>query len=352
VTDVAVEVDNLSKTYLPASRALRFLLRTQIREPVVALDGVAFTVPVGGLCVVAGQNGAGKSTLFRSLVGLVVPTTGSAAVLGLDVVEQSRAVRAVIGYMASDDRTLWLRLSCIENVGFHARLRGVPPAERRTRVDKALRGVGLADVADRSGFALSGGMRARLQLACALVGRPSVLILDEPTSALDPVAAYELASLVRSLAEDEGIAVLISTHRVDEIEALGRRVLLLHRGRLIHDGPVDELGHAERPVIELHFMGVEAAAWARSRLAALPDTSVSGEANTVEVVSAWPVGQVLVALEHHLEDLESVTERRQPLRDVLTQVLASVESVQDMAVRDPMDESQHDTDEPVEKRQT
>src|ERR1019366_3408046 len=130
VTDVAVEVDNLSKTYVPASRALRFLLRTQIREPVVALDRVAFTVPVGGLCVVAGQNGAGKSTLFRSLVGLVVRTPGSAGVRGRDVVEQSRAVRAVIGYMASDDRTLWLRLSCIENVGFHARLRGVPPAER------------------------------------------------------------------------------------------------------------------------------------------------------------------------------------------------------------------------------
>ena len=265
MADAAIEVTDLAKTYLPSPRALRFLLRTQIREPVVALDGVSFTIPFGDLCVVAGQNGAGKSTLFRSLVGLVVPTAGSATVLGLDVVQQARAVRATIGFMASDDRTLWLRLSCLENVGFHARLRGIPPAQRRAHVDESLRSVGLSDVADRSGFALSGGMRARLQLACALVGRPSVLILDEPTAALDPVAAYDMASLIRALAEEHGIAVLISTHRVDEIEALGRRVLLLHRGQLIHDGPVDQLASAQRPVVELRFTHAEAAAWAATR---------------------------------------------------------------------------------------
>ena len=331
MADLAIEVRALGKTYFPSSRMLRFLLRTQIQRKVVALEDVTFTVPVGSLCVVAGQNGAGKSTLFRSLVGLVVPTTGTASVLGLDVVDHAREVRAAIGYMASDDRTLWLRLSCLENVGFHARLRGVPPMDHRARVYEALRSVGLADVADRSGFALSGGMRARLQLACALVGRPSVLILDEPTSALDPVAAYELASVVRSLAEEEGIAVLISTHRVDEIEALGTRLLLLHRGHLLHDGPVEELTQAERPIIELRFRDLEKANWARARLASLPRTSVSGNGYEISVVSESNAGQVLAALEGRLGNLDAVTERRPPLRDVLSQVLASVEGGQGAA---------------------
>jgi ABC-2 type transport system ATP-binding protein len=351
VADLAIEVEGLGKTFLPSSRMLRFLLRTQIQQKVVALEQVTFTVPVGGLCVVAGQNGAGKSTLFRSLVGLVVPTAGAASVLGLDVIDHAREVRAVIGYMASDDRTLWLRLSCLENVGFHARLRGVPPVEHHARVAEALRSVGLADVADRSGFALSGGMRARLQLACALVGRPSVLILDEPTSALDPVAAYELASLVRSLAEEEGIAVLISTHRVDEIEAFGTRLLLLHRGHLLHDGPVEELTQAERPVIDLRFHEVERADWARARLSAMPHMSVSGNAYEVSVVSVSSVGQVLAVLEGHLEDLRSVTERRPPLRDVLSQVLANVESVQEVAAGEAIDASPVGDDERVSRRE-
>jgi len=103
-------------------------------------------------------------------------------------------------------------------------------------------------------------------------------------------------------------------------------------------------------VIELHFAGVEAAAWARSRLAALPGTSVSGEATTIAVVSASPIGQVLVALEHHLEDLESVTEIRQPFRDVLTQVLTNVESVDDTPARGA--ESQVECDLHGDNRQT
>jgi len=325
MTEFAVEVRDLSKTYMPSSPWLRVLLRTQIKEPVVALNHVSFTVPEGALTVVAGQNGAGKSTLFRLLVGLVVPTAGSASVLGRDVVDHALAVRSAIGFMASDDRTLWLRLSCRENVGFHARQRGIPAAQRRGRVDEALRTVGLLDVAERSGFALSGGMRARLQLACALVGRPRVLILDEPTSALDPVAAYEMASLVRSLAEEEGIAVLISTHRVDEIEALGQRVLLLHRGEVVHDGSIDTLGSAQGPTVELRFASSETASWARARLEDLPGSTVAGSGAVVTVTTPAATGRVLASLAHHVADLESVSERHQPLRDVLTELLAGLE---------------------------
>ena len=321
MTSPAVVVTQLSKTYSPSPLWLRVLLKTQVRRPVVALDGVTMTVPTGSICVVAGPNGAGKSTLFRCLAGLVVPTAGAASVLGFDSARQSRQVRGVIGFASGDERSLWLRQSCEDNVGFHARLRGVSRADRPARIRTALAAVGLADAADRSGFALSGGMRARLQLACTLVGSPAVVVLDEPTAALDPVGAHDLIGLIRRLAEEREIAVILSTHRVDEIEALSQRLVLLRSGRVVHDGPVGGLTGGDEAVVEWRFTSIEAARWAATRLTALPDTAVQSEGSTVTITSTWTLGALLQVLGDRLDTLESVQRQRRPLREVLVDLL-------------------------------
>src|SRR5438552_16264465 len=130
--------------------------------------------------------------------------------------------------MAGADRTLWLRQTCEQNLEFRGRLQGLHGDALRVRIKDALDAVGLSDVADRVGFALSSGMRARLQLACALLHEPPVLILDEPTGTVDPVGSFELLEMIRRVTTERRLAVLFSTHRVDEIEALGEKAILLH----------------------------------------------------------------------------------------------------------------------------
>src|SRR5204862_1157041 len=141
---------------------MRFFLRTQIHHPVKALDDVSIRFDGGQICVVAGPNGAGKTTLFKILTGLLAPTSGSATVVGIDATRESPQLRRVVGFMAGDDRSLWLRLTCTQNLEFRGRLQGMPAKQLRQRIDDVLDAVGLADVHDRAGFALSAGMRARL----------------------------------------------------------------------------------------------------------------------------------------------------------------------------------------------
>ena len=144
-----VRVVGVCKVYEPSPMWLRFLLRSAITDPVVALDDVNFEVMPGEICAVVGPNGAGKSTLFRVLTGLTTPTKGSATILGIDVVKESTSIRRMIGFMPSDERTLYLRHTCRENLRFHGRLQGMRLRETLARVDETLEQVGLAHAADR-----------------------------------------------------------------------------------------------------------------------------------------------------------------------------------------------------------
>ena len=197
----------------------------------VALDGVSFSVEQGEIFGLLGPNGAGKTTCIRVITTLLPPDAGTACVLGLDVRRNAMRVRRLLGYVpqqlsADASLTGW------ENVWLFARLFDVPREGRNARVTDALASMGLEDAADRMASTYSGGMVRRLELAQALINRPRVLILDEPTIGLDPVARRAVWERVRSLREQTGMTVLLTTHYMEEADALCERVALMHRGRI------------------------------------------------------------------------------------------------------------------------
>lgn len=315
----AVEVNDVTKVYTPFPWWLRILVRSQVRSPVAALDGVSFQVGAGQICGVIGPNGAGKTTLFRILTGLTTPTSGSAAILGSDVTRQSLAVRRHVGFMPSDDRSLMLRQTCWSNLAFHGRLRGLRERDLRRRIDEILGMVGLTAARDRVGFALSSGMRARLQLARALLHEPQVLILDEPTASVDPVSSHEFLELLRGLAVEKGVAVLVSSHRVEEIEALHDNVVLLDRGRLIHWGDLNSLRSLwERPMLEIAFSENVAAELGDRLLRDRAGIEVLDRRDGVVIVGTrMGTGEVMAMLDGQLSRVISIRERRMPLRELI-----------------------------------
>jgi ABC-2 type transport system ATP-binding protein len=310
--DVVVDIVDVSKVYEPSPLWMKAMLRSALKEPVQALDSVTFSVRRGEVCAIVGPNGAGKSTLFRVLTGLTTPTTGRATILGRDCTTDSRKVRRNLGFMPADERSLFLRQTCAQNLDFHGRLQGVSAAERRTLIDETLELVGLAHARDRSGFALSTGMRARLQLARALLHRPQVLILDEPTGTVDPIGAHQLLNQVQKVSTELRIAVLLSSHRLEEIDALGDNVAFLDRGQLVHWG-------TPRVVIRLsdtHTADVVARKLEGEGLDVERSTPT-----TVLVSTDMGIGAVLGLLGDEVHSVVSVEAHQMPLRDLLAKLV-------------------------------
>ncbi len=217
-----IEVSRLTKTYGS---------RTAVSE----LD---FRVGQGEVVGFLGPNGAGKTTTLRIIAGFLGPTSGSVRVAGFDVENEPLLARAQLGYMPETSPS-YPELRVREYLQFRAELKRVPRAERRAAVDRAL---SLANLADRAGSVvghLSKGYRQRLGLADALVADPPLLILDEPTSGLDPNQIREVRRVIRDLAEQH--TVLISTHILAEVEATCDRAIVIHRGKLVAEGSLDEL---------------------------------------------------------------------------------------------------------------
>lgn len=320
-----VVVRDMTKVYKPSSKILSFLLRSPIKNDVHALNGVSFSVPAGEICAVVGPNGAGKSTTFRILIGLTTPTTGSASIMGLDCVTESMAVRKVIGWMPSEDRSLLMRLSCADNLVFHGHLQGLNGSRLKSRIQEALDLVGIGHRAKDSVFSLSSGMRARLQLARSLLHQPKVLILDEPTATVDPIASYELINTLQRIAQERNMSVLISSHRLDEIEALQSHVILLDDGAVKYDGDLDSLRSLwTRPRVVVEFRDPESARTAEKALS----SGTVVEVDTVDdlgvgglLVAGATIGDVVTSLPVEATvALTAVKEDRMPLRDLLAAV--------------------------------
>ncbi|MGQ0548346.1 MAG: ABC transporter ATP-binding protein, partial [Armatimonadota bacterium] len=180
-----------------------------------------------------GPNGAGKTTLLRVLATLILPSEGWARVSGSDVVRDSGAVRRCIGLAAGEQRGFYWRLSGVENMEFFAGLLGLPPREARRRAETALDMVDLLPYAREVVEYYSTGMRQRLGLARALLGNPRVLLLDEPTRSLDPHATQRLHDLIRRLAQETGLTVLLATHQPAEAAAICRRAAILVEGSVV-----------------------------------------------------------------------------------------------------------------------
>ena len=317
----SISVKDLRKVYDPSPTWMKIMVRSNVKSSVVALDGISFEVGPGEICAVVGPNGAGKTTTFRILLGLTTPSSGSATVTGYDAEHESVAVRRMVGWMPGQDVSLLMRLTCNENLRFHGRLQGLKGDELTAKIADALAKVDLSHAAEHSVFALSSGMRARLQLARALLHSPKVLILDEPTGAIDPVAAHELLGLIIGIVEEDGLACMISSHRLEEIEALHSHVLLLDKGRIRYDGDLDELrAMVDRQQLEIEFRTDEGARQARKLIetAGLGD-SIIIEAGllTAALHPKTTTGEVLATLEPVVADVLHLREVERPLRDIL-----------------------------------
>jgi ABC-type multidrug transport system ATPase subunit len=195
----------------------------------------------------------------------------------------------------------------------------------RRRITDVLELVGLMEASDRIGFALSAGMRARLLLGRALLHHPPVLILDEPTGAVDPVGSYQLLQTIQQVAKEEGASVLLSSHRLEEIEALHDNVILLDRGELLHSGDLASLRRrSETPLIDLIFDSTATTSHAVEKIRHVEKVDiVRTDALGVTVATSLPIGQLLEHLDGQLAGLSSVSETRMPLRNLLAEIFAS-----------------------------
>ena len=207
-----------------------FLFNEVVRTE--ALRGVDLEVGRGEIFGLLGPNGAGKTTLTKILSTLLLPTSGRAEVLGLDVTTEALRLRPRIGLVLGGERGLYNRISARENLRYFADLYGVPLAERDDRISAVLHRVGLSDAADRRVEEFSRGMKQKLHLARGILHQPEVLFLDEPTIGLDPKSARETRKLVRSLVAD-GVTIFLTTHYMFEAEELCQHLAILSRGRIV-----------------------------------------------------------------------------------------------------------------------
>ena len=231
----------------------------------VALGGIDAHIQPGIITGLVGPDGAGKTTLLRLIAGLLRPTSGSVHVLGQDMATSAAAVHPSIGYMPQAFG-LYEDLSVAENLDLFSDLHTMPPDLRSARITRLLRFTGLAPFTTRLAGKLSGGMKQKLGLACALLSRPRLLLLDEPSVGVDPVSRRELWAIVNAMLDEgraDGMAVIWATAYLDEAARCGR-VLLLHQGRLLSDSPPDGfLAPLEGRVFRLEVPGTGRRAIAR-----------------------------------------------------------------------------------------
>jgi ABC-2 type transport system ATP-binding protein len=204
----------------------------------VAVDRVAFEIRPGEIWGFLGPNGAGKSTTIRMLCGILDPTEGTGAVLGYDIRTQREEIKRRIGYM-SQRFSLYGALTVRENLEFYAGIYGLDRATRERQIERWLERVGLAARQHDVAAVLSGGLRQRLALACAILHRPQVVFLDEPTGGVDPVSRRQFWDLIDRFAED-GTTIMVTTHYMDEAEHCDR-LAFIYEGRIIAQGAPRDL---------------------------------------------------------------------------------------------------------------
>ena len=243
----------------PASGSLK---RPSDREPVVIIEAVTVrygaaevlqdlsaTLPAGAVGLL-GPNGAGKSTLLKALLGFVAPAAGQVRVLGFDVAAFPRQIRARLGYMPEGDAHIPGMLA-VSFVAYCGELGGLPRADAMQRAHEVLFYVGLGEARYRTIETYSMGMKQRIKLAQALVHDPDLLFLDEPTNGMDPQGRVEMLDLIRDLAHDIGVSVIVSSHLLPDIEYTCDDVIVLDAGRLVAQGPIAPLTQPHGFVYEL-----------------------------------------------------------------------------------------------------
>jgi len=221
---------------------------------VLALDRVDLTVRAGEMVGLLGPNGAGKSTLIKALLGFVTPTSGRMRVLGLDVAQAPMDIRARVGYMPESDAHI-PGMNAVSFVAYCGELAGLPRADATQRAHEVLFYVGLGEARYRNVETYSTGMKQRIKLAQALVHDPDLLFLDEPTNGMDPKGRDEMLELVRDIAHNKQINLILSSHLLPDVEYTCDHVVVLDKGAVATQGPIEALKGPGGRVFELRVKG-------------------------------------------------------------------------------------------------
>jgi len=245
----------------PAAHGDPAIRITQVSKAFAAqtvLDRVDLQVARGETLVVLGRSGTGKSVLLRLLIGLQRPDSGSIQVLGQEITELSATalyeVRKKIGFVFQNS-ALYDSLTVAENVAFPLKHHGhLTPGQRRERAVELLSRVGMAEAAAKMPTEISGGMKKRVGLARALALEPELMLYDEPTAGLDPITSGEINELILKLQKDHAMSSIVVTHEIHSAEAIADRVALLNEGRIVFDGPFQELKQSRDAFVSL-FVG-------------------------------------------------------------------------------------------------
>ncbi len=246
-----VEVEHLSRRY----------------GDLTAVDDVSFRIDRGEVVGMLGPNGAGKTTIMRMMTGFLEPTGGTVRIGGGTIDRDARAIQTRIGYLP-ENCPLWTEMTVLDYLAYQAGLHGVPEATRTKAVVAAVRRTALAEKADAPIQTLSRGYRQRVGVAQALLHEPDIVILDEPTNGLDPTQIRQMRGLIRELGRNA--TVIVSTHILQEVQAVCQRVLILRAGRLVLDARLDELQRSGGLVLSIDGE-------ARDALAAVPGVAAVEE---------------------------------------------------------------------------
>jgi ABC-2 type transport system ATP-binding protein len=258
---IAIETTDLKRSYISTTGIIR-----QKKKEIIALNGVDLTIQTGELFGLLGPNGAGKTTITRILSTILLPTSGTARVFGLDVVKSAGQIRPRIGLVFGGERGLYWRISGRDNLKYFANLYKMEPDISKKRIPELLDLVGMTDRANERVETYSRGMKQRLHIARGLLHDPEVLFLDEPTMGLDPVAARDMRSVILGL-KQAGKTIFLTSHYMFEVDALCDRVAVIHQGKILTEGTPASLKHlvADLEVVELECFGIPAELIARLR---------------------------------------------------------------------------------------
>jgi len=312
----ALAVDGISKSFGDGDDA------------VVAVDDVSFNVDRGSVVGLLGPNGAGKTTLIKSILGTVVPDSGTVRLFGTDAASDRRAASADIDAMLEGARNDYWRLTVRENLRYFATISGVAPDSVAARHDRLLDRLDLAEKADTPVRELSRGMKQKVSLASVLAGGAKLVFLDEPTLGLDVESSRTLRRELRRLADEDGLTVVLSSHDMDVVEAVCDRVIVMADGRILADDAVSALvSRASADVVEVASPDFDehsvAALGERFEVRSVAPIE-SGGRTRIEVAAD---GDELYALMEHLRDagvtIDDIRTRRPDLEDVFVDVTES-----------------------------
>ncbi|WP_027341355.1 ABC transporter ATP-binding protein [Hamadaea tsunoensis] len=239
---VALEIVDVSRSFGRGDKAVQ------------ALKNVDLTLEPGETVGLLGVNGAGKTTLLKVISTLLLPTSGTVRVAGVDVVKQTREARRQLSVVLGGERGFYGRLSARDNIRYFGILSGLSHRAAAARGEQVLAQVGLTEVADRAVETYSKGMKQRLHIASGLLTTPKLLMLDEPTVGLDPIEAEHVREAVAQL-RDSGVTILLTSHYMVDIERLARRVVILQAGQLTHDLPLERLLEQATSAAEVNVSG-------------------------------------------------------------------------------------------------